>query len=89
MPTLSMFFGIVVKMYKERGGQHNRPHIHVQHADKAATVDIETREILAGNIDKDDYDKIRGWMSIHHEELMANWNLLDEEGTFFRIEPLK
>ena len=28
MATLSMFFGIIIKMYKERDGRHNRPHIH-------------------------------------------------------------
>ena len=32
MATLSMFFGLIVKMYKERDGRHHRPHIHVQHA---------------------------------------------------------
>ena len=89
MATLSMFFGIVVKMYKERGGQHHRPHIHVQHSSKTASIDIETREVLAGELDKDDLDKVRGWMSIHHEELVANWNLLGDEGTFFKIEPLR
>ena len=89
MATLSMFFGIIVKMYKERGGQHHRAHIHVQHGDKTASIDIETREVLAGELDRDDVDKVRGWMSIHNEELLANWRLLDEEGTYFKIEPLR
>ena len=48
MATLSMFFGIIIKMYKEREGRHHRPHIHAQHADKAASFDLETSEILAG-----------------------------------------
>ena len=48
MATLSMFFGIIIKMYKERDGRHHRPHIHAQHADKAASFDIETSDILAG-----------------------------------------
>ena len=63
--------------------------IHAQHADKAASFDLETSEILAGEMDKDDIDKIRGWMSIHREELFANWKLLEEEGTYFKIEPLR
>ena len=53
MATLSMFFGIIIKMYKERDGRHHRPHIHAQHADKAASFDLETRDILAGEMDKD------------------------------------
>ena len=76
MATLSMFFGIIIKMYKEREGRHHRPHIHAQHADKAASFDLETSEILAGEMDKDDVDRVRGWMSIHREELFANWKLL-------------
>ena len=89
MATLSMFFGIIIKMYKERDGKHHRPHIHAQHADKTASFDLETRDILAGEMDKDDVDRIKGWMSIHREELFANWKLLGEEGTYFKIEPLR
>ena len=29
MPALSTFFGIIVYMYKELGGKHSIPHIHV------------------------------------------------------------
>ena len=28
MPALSMFFGIVVYMYRELGGKHKLPHVH-------------------------------------------------------------
>ena len=50
---------------------------------------METSDILAGEMDKDDIDRVRGWMSIHREELFANLKLLGEEGTFFKIEPLR
>lgn len=89
MPTLSMFFGIVIRMYKEGSGRHQRPHLHAQHGNKAAVFDLETRDILAGEMGPDDVDRVRAWMSIHREELFANWRLLEEEGTFFRIEPLR
>jgi len=89
MATLSMFYGIIVKMNKERGGKHHRPHIHAMHAGKAASFDIETREVLAGELDRDDEDMVRVWMGIHREELFANWRLLDEGDTYFKIEPLR
>ena len=89
MPTLSMFFGIVIRMYKEGSGRHHRPHLHAQHGNKAAVFDLETRDILAGELGPDDVDRVRAWMSIHREELFANWRLLEEDGTFFRIEPLR
>ena len=28
MPTLSMFFGIIIRMQSERGGRHHKPHNH-------------------------------------------------------------
>lgn len=28
MPALSMFYGIIVRMQSEKGGKHNKPHIH-------------------------------------------------------------
>lgn len=89
MPTLSMFFGIIIKMNKELGGKHHRAHIHAMHAGKMASFDLETSEMIAGELDKDDVDKVRGWMSIHREELFANWKLLSEEDTYFKIEPLR
>lgn len=30
MPLISQFYGILVYMYKEIGGHHNIPHIHVK-----------------------------------------------------------
>ena len=59
------------------------------HAGKMASFDLETREVLAGELDGDDTDKVRAWMSIHKEELLANWQLLREEDTYFKIEPLR
>ena len=36
MATLTMFFGIIVRMNREDGGQHHKPHIHAWHAGKFA-----------------------------------------------------
>lgn len=32
---------------------------------------------------------IKAWMTIHEEELEANWDLLYAGDGFFRIDPLK
>lgn len=34
MPALSMFFGIIVRMQSEKGGRHNKPHIHAIHEEE-------------------------------------------------------
>ena len=30
MPVLSLFYGIVIRMYKEASEKHHKPHIHVE-----------------------------------------------------------
>ena len=37
----------------------------------------------------DDMAMVRAWIKIHREELFANWKLLSEEGTYFKVEPLR
>lgn len=29
------------------------------------------------------------WALLHHDELVANWELAQEEGDLFRIDPLR
>lgn len=29
MPLISQFYGILIYMYRELGGHHNEPHIHI------------------------------------------------------------
>ena len=33
MPALSRFYGIIVRMQSERGGKHNKPHVHAIYDD--------------------------------------------------------
>ena len=44
MPTLSMFFGIIIRMYFAPK-EHNPPHIHVYYQDLKSIIDINTCEI--------------------------------------------
>ena len=71
------------------GERHKKPHIHARHAAKQASFDITSGEKLAGELDSDDELTVRAWISIHREDLFANWTLLIEQGTFFKIEPLR
>lgn len=47
MPTLSLFFEIVIRMFRETGAKHNRPHVHAVYQGIDTPFDIETGEILA------------------------------------------
>ena len=38
---------------------------------------------------KDESMKIEEREELHGEELFANWKLLEEDGTYFKIDPLR
>ncbi len=40
MPTISMFYGIIVRMYMLDTKQHHLPHIHVEYAEFDAVFQI-------------------------------------------------
>ncbi len=88
MPTLSIFFGIIVRMYSELGGQHNVPHLHAEYQDYNITVDFDGN-ILDGEFPKGKLKLLLAWIEIHKEDLNANWKLLSNGESFFKIEPLK
>ena len=39
MPVLSTFYGIIVRMYQEKGGKHNMPHIHAEFSGDEIVLD--------------------------------------------------
>ena len=88
MPTLSIFFGIIVKMYNEKSGKHNIPHLHAEYQDDEAVVDFEGN-ILEGSLPKGKQKLLLAWIEIHKEDLIANWKLLSNGDGYFRIDPLK
>lgn len=88
MPTISIFYGIIVKMYSEQGGKHNIPHIHAEYQDENIVMDLDGN-ILEGDFPKSKLRLLQAWIEIHKEDLQANWKLLTAGEKFFRIEPLK
>lgn len=88
MPTISMFFGIIVRMYfgpKE----HNPPHIHIYYQDSTATFSIEDGVILDGKMPKRQIKLVSAWIEIHKDELIADWKLCQEWEKPFAINPLQ
>lgn len=88
MPTLSMFYGIVIKMYRENGGRHNKPHIHATYSGEEVAIDFDGN-VLDGSIQNSKLQLLKAWIIIHKEDLAANWELLSNGEQFFRIDPLK
>lgn len=88
MPTLSMFYGIIIRMYAENGWQHNRSHLHAAFSGQEAVVDLNG-ELIEGELPNGKMKLLLAWMEIHHEELEANWRLLCDNEPAFKIEPLR
>ena len=88
MPVISMFYGIIVRMYKEVGGKHNMPHIHAEYSGEEIVIALDGT-ILEGAIAKNKLKLLEAWMEIHKEDLAANWKLLSDGEQFYKIEPLK
>ena len=88
MPAISMFFGIIVRMQSEKGGKHNKPHIHALYGEYEIVVALDG-EVLEGSIPPKQLKMLEGWMAIHEDELNANWKMLSEGEGFFKIDPLR
>ncbi len=88
MPTISMFFGIIIRMYSAPG-EHNPPHFHAYYQDYKAVIDIKSCELREGNLPKKQLKLALAWAELRQEELLANWTLAMNGELPFKIEPLK
>jgi hypothetical protein len=89
MPELSRFYGIVIAMFVERGGQHHLPHFHAFYQDYAASYSIATLELLEGELPLRQKRLVEAWAELHRQELAENWNSLHNFGPAKKIRPLR
>ena len=88
MPTISMFYGIIISMYWEKTGQHHEPHFHARYGGSKAEVSFDG-EIIAGSLPAKQASLVKAWALIHQDELRANWELTMQDETPYKIDPLK
>ncbi len=70
MPTISIFFGIVVQMYWR---EHPPAHFHAYYQGHEALFAIDTGEIIAGTMPPGARRVIQAWTLKHKAELLENW----------------
>ena len=85
MPSISMFFGIIIYMY---WSDHEPPHFHAVYQGEDASFDFEGN-LLEGDLPVRQKKLIAAWAEIHHEELAANWELAKQDAALFNIDPLR
>ena len=89
MPTISMFYGIIVSMYFYDNKKHTLPHIHAEYAEYVASISIEDGEVMSGQLPAKKLKLVQAWIEIHKEELLADWKLAVAGEPVFTIEPLR
>lgn len=89
MPVISMFYGIIVRMFFMDNKEHNQAHIHVEYAEYTGVVSIPDGAILAGNFPNDKMKLVQAWILIHRDELEADWKLAITGQPMFKIEALR
>ena len=85
MPTISMFFGVVIRMYYD---DHNPPHFHAYFGNHKAMFDFDGN-LTQGNFPQKQFKLIQAWTLLHKDELLANWELSRNNEQLFLINPLK
>jgi hypothetical protein len=85
VPVLSRFLGMVVSIYFD---YQNPPHFHVQYNEDEALIAINDLTVLKGSLPSRVLGLAMEWASLHKIELLENWNMIQKDGKFIKIEPL-
>jgi hypothetical protein len=89
MPTISMFYGILVLMFFRDNRRHHLPHIHARYQGEEAAIALEDGHILDGKLPPKQLKMMQAWIEIHKEELFVDWELAVNGDEPFRIAPLQ
>ena len=73
MPVISRFYGIVIKMYF-RQAEHNPPHFHAIYGEFVGSIDIQTGEMLEGDLPRRALKIVQEWAEQHRSELLTMWD---------------
>ncbi len=76
MPTISMFYGILIRMFFYDTDKHNVPHIHAEYQGQVAVYSIHDGTVLAGELPPKKHKLVVAWIEIHIEDLIADWQLV-------------
>ena len=89
MPTISIFYGIVICLYYFDDERHKLPHIHAKYQGQEASFSIVDGEILSGSIPANKTRLVQAWIEIQRESFLADWDLAVSGQTPLPIDPLR
>ena len=88
MPIISMFYGIIIRIFLIDNKHHHLPHIHAQYAEFNASIDIADGNVLSGSLPRKQLRLVQAWIELHNDELMADWTLAVSGELPYKIDPL-
>ena len=86
MPTISVFYGIVIQMFWR---EHAPPHFHALYAEHEALIDLRDLRVMRGSLPRRAMALVLEWAAEHRDELLEDWLLCSQLKTPKPIEPLK
>lgn len=89
MPEIARFQGIVIRMFVELGGKHHEPYFHAYYQDMVASYRITEVELLRGQLPTRQNRLVEAWAELHKDELLANWQRVQNDQLPVRIAPLR
>jgi len=70
MPTIAVFYGIMIRMYWR---DHAPPHLHAIYQGFEALIAIETGEVIGGELPLNALRIVKEWTALRRPELLENW----------------
>jgi hypothetical protein len=86
MPTLSIFYGIVIQMFWR---DHAPPHLHAVYNEYEAEIDIRTLRLIKGYLPRHALALTLKWARLHQSELSEAWSACSRKTSPKRIAPLE
>ncbi len=86
MPIISMFFGIVIRMFYN---DHEPPHFHAEYQGQRGKFDLDGEMVVGTVYSRTALHLIKEWASLHRPEIQANWEHMKAGRPLERIAPLE
>jgi len=86
MPELSRFYGIIIRMFY---ADHAPPHFHAVYQGEEIKVNINTLEVIEGDMTRRAQALVLEWAALHRTELQQAWELTSANKEPSKIAPLE
>ncbi len=86
MRELRRFYGIIIRMFY---GDHAPPHFHAVYQGEAIKVNINTLEVMEGDMSRRARALVLEWAALHRAELRQAWELASRNQEPSKIAPLE